>query len=115
MKNHLFTVGPVNINQDVKNSLSYNEIGHREKEFEDLLFKAKTKLLKVFKGNNDFEVVIISSSGTAAMESVISSCVDVEKKVLTLSNGRFGERFDEIAKVYGIETINLNFVWGKEI
>jgi aspartate aminotransferase-like enzyme len=65
---------------------------------------------KVFMTEND--VYLITGSGTSAMDMAISNTVDKGDKVLTITNGNFGERFCKIADVYGAEVIKLENEWG---
>lgn len=101
----LFCAGPVN----EKNPI-FPEIGHREPEFEELYKSIKNKLYKVFKADEkDFEIVIINGSGTAALETVISS---IATYPLILSNGAFGDRLIEICQTYRIDYGNYMPHWG---
>jgi len=101
----LFCAGPVN----EKNPI-FPEIGHREPEFEELYKSIKSKLYKVFKADEkDFEIVIINGSGTAALETVISSIVTYP---LILSNGAFGDRLIEICEANHIDRESYMPHWG---
>jgi len=107
----LFIAGPVNTSESLKKIIPYNEMGHREPEFENLYKGVKTKLYKVFKINKkEFDFAIIGGSGTSAIESMISSIVN--KKILVISNGAFGERAYEICKIYGLQRVYLQYSWG---
>lgn len=111
----LFTAGPVNVSDKVKRSVVYSEIGHREPEFTELLYNVRKKLLAVFGGNSDYSTVIINGSGTAAIESVLMSCVHESRKILIVSNGQFGERMAEICKLHQLGLRHLSFEWGNSI
>ena len=113
----LFISSPVNVSDKVKKDVfNAPDIGHREPEFQELFKEIRKKLLKYFKANSDYSIMVINGSGTAAMEVVVSSVIDNKKVPLFISNGQFGERFVEIRKVHGGKHwINLRNSWGKPI
>ena len=107
----LMVAGPVNISKELRKFTPFPEIGHRENEFTTLYKDVKDKLYNVFNVNKkDFDFAIISGSGTSAIESMITSVVN--KKILVISNGAFGERAYEICKIYGLQRVYLQYNWG---
>lgn len=110
----LFTPGPVNVAENVRRAICKDDICHRESDFDYLLQRIETKLLKLFaiKNTVDYRAVVITGSGTAANESMLSSVVG-HKRILILSNGEFGERLYNISKVHNKNTSLLEFGWGK--
>jgi 2-aminoethylphosphonate-pyruvate transaminase len=89
------------------------DICHREADFDCLYQSIENKLLKLFEIKNisDYRAVVITGSGTAANEAILSSVVG-EKNILVLSNGEFGERLFSISKVHNKNTSLLEFAWG---
>ena len=61
---------------------------------------------------SDYRAVVITGSGTAANESILSSVVG-NKKILIISNGEFGERLYDISKIHNKNTFLLEFAWGE--
>jgi 2-aminoethylphosphonate-pyruvate transaminase len=110
----LFTPGPVNVAQNVRAAICKEDICHREVDFDRLLLSIENKLLQLFqiKNVNDYRAVVITGSGTAANESMLSSVVG-DKNILILSNGEFGERLHNISSVYNTNTHLLDFAWGE--
>jgi len=110
----LLTPGPVNVAKNVRTAISKNDICHREIEFNFLLQSIERKLLNLFevKDTSKYRAVVITGSGTAANESILSSVVG-DKNILIVSNGEFGERLFNISKVYNKNTFLLQFAWGK--
>jgi len=110
----LFTPGPVNIAENVRAAICKEDICHREVEFDRLLLSIENRLLKLLQIKNikDYRAVVITGSGTAANESILSSVVG-DKKILILSNGEFGERLHNISSVHNTNTHLLNFAWGE--
>jgi 2-aminoethylphosphonate-pyruvate transaminase len=112
----MFTAGPVNVSNSVKEAMHYPEIGHRESEFSDLFVDVQKKLIRIFGADEEnYTPFVIGGSGTAAMESVISSTVHDNRKILVISNGAFGERWAEISEIYNLEVSKINYEWGQTI
>jgi aspartate aminotransferase-like enzyme len=58
------------------------------------------------------DVLILTSSGTGGMEATIVNMLSPGDKVLVVANGFFGERFADIAEIYGAQVERLRFEWG---
>jgi 2-aminoethylphosphonate-pyruvate transaminase len=56
--------------------------------------------------------VILTGSGTAALEAAVVSIVPEQGKILVLDNGRYGERIKNIASAHGIPFTHIKFGWG---
>ncbi|MGK0272133.1 MAG: 2-aminoethylphosphonate-pyruvate transaminase [Cocleimonas sp.] len=116
----LLTPGPVNIVSNVRAAIGNADICHREPDFESLLRGIEKKLLRLFelktpKGmKKDYRAVVISGSGTAANESMLSSVVG-DKNILVISNGEFGERLYATSNIHNSNTYLLEFPWGEEL
>jgi 2-aminoethylphosphonate-pyruvate transaminase len=112
----LFTPGPVNVAVNVRSAVAREDICHREIEFEDLLRSIEGKLLSLFEISNqqDYQAVVITGSGTAANEAMLSSVVG-DDNILILSNGEFGERLHAISQIHNQNTFLLQFPWGESI
>lgn len=111
----LFCPGPVNVAYNIWQAAS-KSAGHREKKFSNLLISINKKLLKIYevKNKREYYSVIITGSGTAANETVLSSIVG-SHHILALTNGEFGERLYGISKQHNKNTHKLAFEWGEEI
>ncbi len=110
----LLNPGPVNISLRVRKALHGQDICHREEEFSTLLKNIHQKLLDAFVDNEDYLPIVISASGTAAVESAITSALPPNKKILIVKNGVYGERISEIARAYQLNTIELEFSWTEQ-
>lgn len=117
MKKHLlFTPGPINVAENVRTAICKEDLCHREIDFEYLLQSIESKLLTLFEIKNiaNYRAVVITGSGTAANESILSSVVG-NKGILILSNGEFGKRLFNISKIYNKNTFLLEFAWGDKL
>ena len=112
----LFTPGPVNVAENVRMAVCKEDICHREVDFDNLLLSVERKLLDLFeiKNKGDYRAVIITGSGTAANESMLSSVVG-GKNILIVSNGEFGERLHHISMIHNANTYLLDFPWGETL
>jgi aspartate aminotransferase-like enzyme len=94
-------------------AMSRQMINHRGGEFGKILDSITGKLKQVFQTKGD--VFVLTASGTGGLEAAIVNTLSPGDKVLSISNGAFGERFADIAERYGAEVIHLNFEWGKAV
>ncbi len=98
-KTRLFTPGPTPLLPAAQFAMAAADIHHRTPEFR-ALFKRVLEQLKTFVGTKN-DVVILSSSGTGAMEAAVSNLTSPGDRVLVLSAGKFGERWAALAKAFG--------------
>lgn len=109
----LFCPGPVNVAENVRQVVATLEIGHREKEFSHLFRSVNSKLLDIFEiqDQSKYQSVIITGSGSAANEAVLSSVVG-QKRILVISNGEFGQRLADISRIHNPNTFQIKLEWG---
>jgi len=88
-------------------------IHHRTPQFQAILKEASEGLKYVFQTSNS--VFIISSSGTGAMEAAVMNLLSCGDTALVVQGGKFGERWTEIAKAYGINCEIIDVEWGKAV
>jgi aspartate aminotransferase-like enzyme len=110
MKNYLFTPGPTNVPEVVLLEMARPMIHHRTKEFESIFADVKNSLKSIFGTERD--VLILSGSGTLAMEAAVVNTLSPNDTVLVVNGGKFGERWYEIAEAYDLQIIMLNVEWG---
>jgi aspartate aminotransferase-like enzyme len=100
-KTRLFTPGPTPLLPAAQFAMAAADIHHRTPEFRALFLKVLAQL-KVFVGTQN-DVLLLSCSGTGAMEASVSNFTSPGDKVLVLSAGKFGERWIGLAKAFGLE------------
>ena len=110
-ENLLMIPGPVYLHERIIKAMCVQMISHRGSEFEEIFAYCREALKPLF--GTKHEILIISGSGTAGMEAAIASFSKL-KKVTCIDNGKFGERFFDIAKKY-VEVDKIEFEWGKSI
>jgi len=113
-KKMLFAPGPVVTSKRVKKAALAPDLCHRSIGFEEIYSKLRKNLIKLFGGSDDrYATIVISGSGTAANETVVSSVVRSNEKILLISNGEFGNRLREIIECYGMGLNLIEFKWGE--
>lgn len=111
----LLNPGPVNTTARVKSALIHHDVCHRDSDYSEGLVRLDRKLRRIFRGGQDHSVVILTGSGTAAMEMAISSVVPPDRKILVLDNGAFGARLAEICELHRLDLVRLRYEYGQEI
>ena len=105
--------GPTPVPERVLQALGSHPIGHRSKEFQDLVNSTTQKLKWLHQTKND--VLTITGSGTAAMEAGIINTLSKGDKVICCENGKFGQRWVKVAQAFGLEVIEINSKWGEPL
>ena len=109
----LLNPGPVNVSERVRQALLRPDICHRESEFTALLHGIQAKLLKLFVpgAEAEYAAVVLTGSGTAAVESAVMSSLPHGKRVLVLNNGVYGERISQMVGLYRLGVSELKYDW----
>jgi aspartate aminotransferase-like enzyme len=98
-KTRLFTPGPTPLLPAAQFAMAAADMHHRTPEFR-ALFQKVLGQLKIFVGTQN-DVLLLSSSGTGAMEASVSNLTSPGDRVLVLTAGKFGERWVELTKAFG--------------
>lgn len=110
----LLNPGPVNVSERVRKALQRPDICHRESEFAELLQGIRQKLLKAFVpgAESDYTAVVLTGSGTAAVEAAVLSSLPTGKRILVINNGVYGERISSMVGVHRLGVAELKLDWG---
>lgn len=108
----LLNPGPVTLSERVRRSMLAPDLCHRESEFFDLQDEARQRLLAVY-GIDPAEwcAVLVTASGTGAVEGMVSTLVPQEGRVLVAENGVYGERIAQICARYRIAHQRMTGDW----
>jgi aspartate aminotransferase-like enzyme len=112
-KKYLFSPGPTMLPPGVLLKMAEPIMHHREPEFEKIYAEIREGMKYLFQTKN--EVLIFTSSGTGAMEGAVSNLLSQGDKAIVIRGGKFGERWGELCKAYGIEFIPIDVEWGKAV
>jgi len=110
-KTRLFTPGPTPLLPAAQFAMAAADIHHRTPEFRALFLKVLAQL-KVFVGTRN-DVLLLSCSGTGAMEASVSNLTSPGDRVLVLTAGKFGERWTALAKAFGCEPDVVSAPYGE--
>jgi len=112
-KHYLFTPGPTPVPPAVSAAESRPLIHHRTAEFSALFEAASRRLQWLF--DTAEPVLVLTGSGTCAMEAALVNLMRRGGQVLVVLGGKFGERWGEIARAYGLEIVPLDVPWGETL
>ena len=114
----LFTVGPVEMYQRTLDLGANNIPYFRTTEFSALMQDTDQLLKRIVRTENSSQVVYLTASGTAAMEATVMNCFTEKDKLLIISGGTFGKRFEQICKIhnyfYDVIELQLGEAFSKE-
>jgi aspartate aminotransferase-like enzyme len=113
MKPRLLTPGPTPVPEDTLLELAKPVFFHRSAEFRQILAEVEEDLKYVFQTRNT--VLAITASGTGGMEAAVSNCVPPGGKAILCTCGRWGERWRNIAKSFGIEVVAVEAPYGEAV
>jgi 2-aminoethylphosphonate-pyruvate transaminase len=108
----LLNPGPVTLTERVRRSLLQPDLCHRESEFFDLQDEVRALLLSTYALDAaQWAAVLLTASGTGAVESMLAALVPQSGRVLIVENGVYGERMTRICAQYGIAHQRLAGDW----
>jgi aspartate aminotransferase-like enzyme len=113
MKFRLLTPGPTPVPEETLLEMAKPVFFHRSSEFRQILAEVTKDLQSIFMTANP--VLTLTSSGTGGLEAALVNTVPAAAKVICLIAGRFGERWKNIAKAYGIESVNITVPYGDAV
>jgi aspartate aminotransferase-like enzyme len=105
--------GPVNLHPRVQEALALPMIHHRTPEFDKILSRVLHRLKKVFETKQP--VFISTSTGSGGMEALLVNTLAPGDSILGIDSGKFGERWCEMAQVFGGHLHTLKVEWGQAV
>jgi len=109
-KQRLLTPGPTPLYPPALRAMMGSDLHHRTAEFRVIYKAALTDLKAVYGTRND--VLCFTASGTGAMEASVSNLFSRGDKAIVCTAGKFGERWVEIARAYGLDSTVLEAEYG---
>ncbi len=110
---NLRLAGPTMLPSGVREAGGRQMSGHRSAEFTALMDRVLGRMRPFF--GTDGDVAMITCSGTGGLEAAVANTVSPGDRALCVSIGLFGERFAEIASLYGADTARLSMEWGSAV
>ena len=109
----LMIPGPTPVPETVLKAMGRHPIGHRSGEFQAIVRRTTEQLKWLHQTSSD--VLVITGSGTAAMEAGIINTLSRGDRVLCGDNGKFGERWVKVARAYGLDVEVIKAEWGQPL
>jgi len=110
LKRYLLAPGPTPVPSDVLLAMAAPIIHHRSPDFVPVIDSAKKGLQWLYQTKND--VLIICSTGTGGMVGTVNNFFNRDDKVLVINGGKFGERWTNICRAYGLNVEEIVVEWG---
>ncbi len=110
MSKRLFTPGPTNVPNEIRDVLAQDVIHHRMSTYHEIVQSVTARLKKIFDTKED--VIILTASGTGAMESSVVNLFSAGDEVLVINTGSFGQRFIELCTTFNLVLHKLDYEWG---
>jgi len=111
-KYYLLSPGPTPIPDTVLSAAAEPIIHHRTPEFSEIFMKVTEGLKYVFGTKED--VFILTSSGSGAMETAIVNTLSPGDLMMSINAGKFGERWGNIGRAYGVNVKEIVLEWGAD-
>ncbi len=112
-KQRLLTPGPTPLYPPALHAMMASDIHHRTEDFRKLYRSCLADLKEVMGTSND--VLMFAASGTGAMDASVSNLFSKGDKAIVCVAGKFGERWAEIAKAYGLDATVLTAPYGQAV
>jgi aspartate aminotransferase-like enzyme len=110
MKRLLMTPGPTPVAPETQLAMAQPIIHHRAPAFMEILAKVREDLKYLFQTQQ--EVLMFAATGTGAMEGAVANTLSPGDTALVAEGGKFGERWVDLCKVYGVNVDLLKIEWG---
>jgi len=112
-KQRLLTPGPTPLYPKALHAMMGSDIHHRTEDFRNIYRTVLADLKEVFGTTND--VLALVASGTGALESAVTNMFSAGDRVVVCTAGKFGERWVEIVKAYGLDAVVLQAEYGDTV
>ncbi|MBO1350001.1 MAG: alanine--glyoxylate aminotransferase family protein [Hormoscilla sp. GUM202] len=109
----LMIPGPTPVPEQVLQAIAKHPIGHRSGDFSKIIGECNEGLKWLHQTSND--VLTLAASGTGAMEAGIINFLSPGDRVLVGSNGKFGQRWGEVAQAYNLNVEIITAEWGQPL
>jgi aspartate aminotransferase-like enzyme len=112
-KSYLLTPGPTPIPESVTSTFARPILHHRTPQFQSLFEEVRGGLKYLLQTKR--EVLVLTASGTGAMDAAISNLFSPGEKIIAIDGGKFGERWSKIAKAYRLEPVVIRLERGDSV
>src|SRR6058998_3498735 len=112
-KYQLMAPGPTPVPSEVLLAMAQPMIHHRTPQYEAVFVEVRAGLKRLFQ--TSAEVVPLACSGTGAMEAAVVNTLSAGDRVIVVRAGKFGDRWLDLARAYGLDVIDLSAPFGQTV
>lgn len=113
MKSYLYTPGPTPVPSEALLAMARPVSHHREPAFKELFAQVCKDLQYLMQTQQ--RVLVFAASGSGAMEAAVVNTLSAGDKVAVVQGGKFGQRWDEICRGFGVEVVPIDVPWGTAV
>lgn len=113
MKHRLMTPGPAPVPEETLLEMARPVTYHRTPQFRQVLGEVLEDMKYVFCTKND--VIALTASGTGGMEAAVAGTLPPGSKAICLISGRWGERWRNLCKAFGVEVVAVTVPYGEAV
>ncbi|MFN2426006.1 MAG: alanine--glyoxylate aminotransferase family protein [Candidatus Binatia bacterium] len=110
LKKYLLAPGPTPVPPEVLLAMAAPVVLHRTPQFSELFRRVSDASARLF--GTSQPVLTLSASGTGAMEAAVTNTLSPGDRVVVVSGGKFGERWAEISRTFGLDVAEIAVEWG---
>ncbi len=100
-RTRLLNPGPVTLTARVRGALQREDLCHRESEFAALQLDVRARVERIYEGAESHAALLLTGSGTAAVEAMVGSLVPRDGRALVVANGVYGDRMAQMLAAHG--------------
>lgn len=112
-KRYLMAPGPTPVPEAARLAMARELIHHRGDEFREIMAEVGAGLQWLMETESD--VLSLTCSGTGAFEAAMSNFTSRDQKVIAIGGGKFGERWGDVGRAYGLEVVDVELDWGEAL
>ncbi|WP_230467406.1 pyridoxal-phosphate-dependent aminotransferase family protein [Lujinxingia vulgaris] len=112
-KRHLLAPGPTPVPEAARLVMARELIHHRGPEFKVIFEEVRARLQWIFETESD--VLSLTCSGTGAFEAAMINFTRRDSTIVSIGGGKFGERWAEVARAYGMKVVEVPVTWGESV
>ncbi len=109
-KEYLYSPGPTTVPPEALSVMGAPMFHHRTARFRALFGEVVEGLKRVLQTGND--VLVFAASGTGAMDGSVANVCSLGDRVIMVNGGKFGERWGQIGRAYGLDVDEIMLEWG---
>lgn len=111
----LYALGPVEMFEETF-PIGGGQVPYfRNKEFSDVMFFCMTNMKKLVNCEDDGECIMLTCSGTGAMEATVINCFNKKDNLLVIDGGSFGHRFVQLCEIHNIPHVSVKVPEGEKL